>query len=375
MKMINMHRLKLGTLKLPEVYVCKNQEAVDTCRTSGIPYIKWFYGTDTDLILSIMLPALEKAMPGVDWYRMCRSKGGRIREVTVITPPPVGYAVENDSEWNINTESISSPEPTDIDEFDPVGVDVDEDFDEVETDSANVLRRCGGDASPRQEENISIEDFLGSSLSKVDPEIISEMGLMPKFLGEIEENIRYNIMQSLKFRDSYNKKLGCCVGNFDNELPSSNLLILDVSASIPWGVADTLLKMVDTMREQANADLIVHAAHSVWFAKGDKLPSPGKLRRMCPRGQEAQEFSKIIKEHVCGRSFDNVISFGDYDAPWCGYDDVINTAVKENPPSVGKLWCYHVYAKDRTGFTQWVDVCSPNCEKEYKTGWAKCMKE
>ena len=373
--MINMHRLKLGTLKLPEVYVCKNQEAVDTCRDSGIPYIKWFYGTDTDLILSIMLPALQKAMPGVDWYRMCRIKGGRIREVTVITPPPSGYAVEGDNEWNIDTESITSPEPMDSDEFDPVGQDVDEDFDEVETDSSNTLRRCGGDSLQRQEENISIEDFLGSSLSKVDPEIISEMGLMPKFLGEIEDNIRYNIMQSLKFRDSYNKKLGCCVGNFDNELPSSNLLILDVSASIPWGVADTLLKMVDTMREQANADLIVHAGRSVWFAKGDKLPSPNKLRRMCPRGQEAQEFSEIIYEHVCGRSFDNVISFGDYDAPWGGYDDVINSYVKKNPPSVGKLWCYHLYANDRTGFTQWVDICSPNCEKEYKTGWAQCMKE
>ena len=140
-------------------------------------------------------------------------------------------------------------------------------------------------------------------------------------------------------------------------------------------MADTLLKMVDTMREQANADLIVHAGRSVWFAKGDKLPSPNKLRRMCPRGQEAQEFSEIIKEHVCGRSFDNVISFGDYDAPWCGYDDVINSYVKKNPPSVGKLWCYHLYANDRTGFTQWVDICSPNCEKEYKTGWAQCMKE
>lgn len=372
--MINMHRLKLGTLKLPEVYVCKNQEAVDTCRGSGIPYIKWFYGTDTDLILSIMLPALQKAMPGVDWDRICCIKRGKIREVTVITPPPVGYAVEEDSEWDIDTGSITSPEPMDSDEFDPVGQDVDEDFDEVETDSSNTLRRCGGDSLSRQEENISIEDFLGSSLSKVDPEIISEMGLMPKFLGEIEDNIRYNIMQSLKFRDSYNKKLGCCIGNFENEMPSSNLLILDVSASIPWGVADTLLKMVDTMREQANADLIVHAGRSVWFAKGDKLPSPNKLRRMCPRGQEAQEFSEIIKEHVCGRSFDNVISFGDYDAPWCGYDEVINTAVKENPPSVGKLWCYHLYAKDRTGFTQWVDICSPNCEKEYKTGWAKCMK-
>ena len=373
--MINMHRLKLGTLKLPEVYVCKNQEAVDTCRDSGIPYIKWFYGTDTDLILSIMLPALQKAMPGIDWYRMCRIKGGRIREVTVITPPPSGYAIEEDSEWDIDTESIASLEPTDSDEFDPVGQDVDKNFNEVETDSSNTLRRCGGDSLQRQEENISIEDFLGNSLSKVDPEIISEMGLMPKFLGEIEDNIRYNIMQSLKFRDSYNKKLGCCVGNFDNELPSSNLLILDVSASIPWGVADTLLKMVDTMREQANADLIVHAGRSVWFAKGDKLPSPNKLRRMCPRGQEAQEFSEIIKEHVCGRSFDNVISFGDYDAPWSGYDEVINSYVKKNPPSVGKLWCYHLYAKDRTGFTRWVDICSPNCEKEYKTGWSQCMKE
>lgn len=373
--MINMHRLKLGNLALPEVYVCKNQAAVDTCRTSGIPYIKWFYGTDADLIISIMLPVLRRVLPGVDWEKQCRLGRGRIREVTVITPPPAGYAVEEDSEWNINTTSNYNLELTDSDEFDPVGENVDENFTEVHTDSSNTLRRCGGNSLSKQEENISIEDFLGSSLSKVDPEIISEMGLMPKFLGEIEDNIRYNIMQSMRFRDSYNKKLGCCVGNFENELPSSNLLILDVSASIPWGVADTLLKMVDTMREQANADLIVHAGHSVWFAKGDKLPSPAKLRRMCPRGQEAEEFSKIIEEHVCGRSFDNVISFGDYDAPWNGWDDVIDCDVKKNPPNVGKLWCYHLYAKDRTGFTKWVDVCSPNCEKEYKTGWANCMKE
>ena len=375
--MINMHRLKLGSIKLPEVYVCKDDEAVAVCRTSGIPYIKWFQGTDAELIVSIMLPALRKALPGIDWYKETGIGYGRIREVTVIVPPSPDYSVEEDEEWEIEAGcSADLGENDEGDgEFDPVGADVDDDFDSVRTDSSSTLRRCGGESAQWQEENIGIRDFLGKSLSKVDPEIISEMGLMPKFLGEIEDNIRYNIMQSMRFRDSYNKKLGCCVGNFDNGEPSSNLLILDVSASIPWGVADTLLKMVDTMREQANADLIVHAGRSVWFAKGEELPSPAELRKMCPRGQEAQQFSEIMEKHVCGRSFDNVISFGDYDAPWNGWEEVIEKMVTDNPVNVGKLWCYHLFREDRTGFTQWVDVCSPDCEKEYKTGWAKFMKE
>lgn len=377
--MVKMHRLKLGSIKLPEVYVCRNQDAVNVCRASGIPYIKWFHGTDAELILSIMLPVLQRALPGIDWRKKIGCGYGRIKEVTVIVPPSSDYSVEEDEEWNVDADSIdgegSDPVGMAGDESEPVAIDAGAVPDEVHTDSSSTLRRCGGGCTQWQEEEMDIQDFLDSSLSKVDPEIISEMGLMPKFLGEIEDNIRFNIMQSMRFRDSYNKKLGCCVGNFDSEPPSSNLLILDVSASIPWGVADTLLKMVDTMREQANADLIVHAGHSVWFAKGEELPSPSKLRKMCPRGQEAKEFSQIMEDHVCGRSFDNVISFGDYDAPWGEYEYKIHRAVSANPPSVGKLWCYHLFSEDRTGYTQWVDVCSPGCEKEYKTGWATFMKE
>lgn len=375
--MIDMHRLKLGSIKLPEVYVCGDDEAVATCRVSGIPYIKWFHGTDAELIVSIMLPVLQRILPGIDWYRETGMGCGRIREVTVIVPPSLDYLVEEDEGWDVDAGDAGEPDPSDRDGdgFVPTGRDVDGDFDSVRTDSSSTLRRCGGSSAERQEENIGVGDFLGESLSKVDPEIISELGLMPKFLGEIEDNIRYNIMQSMRFRDSYNKKLGCCVGNFDNGSPSSNLLILDVSASIPWGVADTLLKMVDTMREQANADLIVHAGRSVWFARGEKLPSPKELRLMCPRGQEAEQFCEIMREHVCGRSFDNVISFGDYDAPWDHWKYRIEDAVRDNPVNVGKLWCYHLFRKDRTGFTEWVDACSPGCEKEYRTGWAKFMKE
>lgn len=372
---MDMHRLKLGSLKLPELYVCKDQEAVATCRVSGIPYIKWFHGTDAELIISIMLPILEKTLPGINWEAETGIGRGRIREITVIVPPAPGYRVEQDEEWDVEADPDNPVRERVDDGFIPTGRDVDDEFDSVVTDSSSELRRCGGDAMCFQEEKIGVDDFLKDSLSKVDPDIISEMGLMPKFLGEIEDNIRYNIMQSLRFRDSYNKKLGCCVGNFDAGDPPSNLLILDVSASIPWGVADTLLKMVDTMREQANADLIVHAARSVWFAKGDELPSPGELRAMCPRGQESEQFCYIIGQHVCGRSFDNVISFGDYDAPWSNWENEINQVVAKNPPSVGKLWCYHLFREDRTGFTKWVDECSPECEKEYRTGWAKYMKE
>ena len=141
--MVKMHRLKLGSIKLPEVYVCRNQDAVNVCRDSGIPYIKWFHGTDAELILSIMLPALQKALPGIDWRRKIGYGYGRIKEVTVIVPPSPGYSVEEDEKWNVDSIDGEEPGPVGMagDESEPVATDANMVPDEVRTDSSSTLRR------------------------------------------------------------------------------------------------------------------------------------------------------------------------------------------------------------------------------------------
>jgi hypothetical protein len=171
--------------------------------------------------------------------------------------------------------------------------------------------------------------------------------------------------------EGYDKKRRAPLGRFTSN-DSRNLMIIDVSFSIPRGISATMITLAETLRSYCNCDLIFTGAHSVYYERGSKLPSPEKIRRLCPLGQESQEFDEIVKNKLSGRIYDNIISFGDNDAPY--YREVKMTVAYESI-KVHKIWNYHTIRKVSTGYTRGFENFSNPDEVVYDTSWAEIIKD
>lgn len=326
-----MHQLKAAGVKLPKIYVCDNDADVQTCRQNGIPYVKW-KRSDEDLIKLVFYPVLKKMFPYINWEKQLR--------ISHLTDPGITYA----------------------------------------RDSVNYY----GESMEGEECTIPLTEYCGDLENKVNVEQLQDLKLLPKFLGEIADNIRDNYNDYL-YVEGYNKKLGACVGQWNPMQEAENLIIIDVSASIPFGIAATLLSLADTMRSNAKAGLIITGGISLYFDINDPLPSPEELRRKVPRGNEGTMFAKILEEHVIGKHFGNIICFGDNDAPemcdyesWKDYYNDDKRAMKnvsyENT-QVDAIWGYHTdWSNVLPGYCHWAEKLNPNAEIHYDRTWCSCIK-
>ena len=64
----------------------------------------------------------------------------------------------------------------------------------------------------------------------------------------------------------YNKKLEGMYGALDLVSPSKNLLVVDISGSIPKGVSSTLLALSKSLSETFYADLLITGSKSTLYA-------------------------------------------------------------------------------------------------------------
>lgn len=226
--------------------------------------------------------------------------------------------------------------------------------------------------SPSRYEEVRLEDCIGDLSAYIDIKELQNMHLMPKWMDDIADSISTNL-DDLIWTEGYNKKTGIPLGNFVGTKELTNLMILDVSASIPKGLAATMLTLIDTLRTQANADLIVTGGVSILFKKEDELPSPQDLRRMVPRAQEGRMFGKIIYENYIGSEIGNLIAFGDNDSPasYAGY-----ARYKHGFEStvVHEIWGYHTLRNMLPGYALWAKDLSRNAKVHINTDWVKSMR-
>lgn len=326
-----MHQLKAASVKLPKIYVVDNESDVEVCRSNGIPYVIW-KGSDEDLIKIIFYPVLKKMFPHIKWEKMLGIEN--------IEDPGIRY-----QRGTYNKYYASSPEGAECTE--------------------------------------PLTKYCGDLSHKVNVEQLQDLKLMPKFIGEIADCIRENYVDYM-YVEGYNKKLGEAVGYYDTSKEAENLIIIDVSASIPFGVAATLLSLADTMRHNAKAGLIITGGISLYFDIEEELPTPQELRRMVPRSNEGYMFGKILQKHIVGKHYANVICFGDEDCPeswdfenWRDHNDDKKRSMKSctfEGTKVDNIWAYHTYhAGSLPGYCLWANRISPNCEKHYDTSWCSCI--
>lgn len=331
-----LREIKLGLKRFPRLFMAENAADADEARAHGLPYLIVPPGKDEDYVVKCLLLNLaEKMMPGVDWARL----------------------------WGITRQDLDW------------------------VDDGSVIKTTGKEGEVAE---YDVKKYLATNRAKVELEELEALKLLPKFLADITEAIRINFAD-MSWTDGYNKKLGLCCGNWNPASEAGNLIILDISASIPVGISSTMLYLIDTLRHKTNAELIITGANTMYWGINDVLPKPTEIRKLIPRSNESEQFQKIVKEKIAGRHWANIISFGDNDSPW--WSDLMDRTSElhawrwmgasdlvQNEPwlalqgtVVDNLWSFHTWQSGVT--TGYARLFKPFAKAEtFNSQWCRWVK-
>lgn len=377
-----LQRIAIDGINFPRLYIAENQRDVAIARDNGIPYIRWQWGQE-ELVKQLLRPVIEKMFPGIDWNKVLGKKKPVRSQVIIVSgskqeEPSEIADVDNDAMLEAQHDYDKV-----VDTFDHETQEPDENGEYTRlVDIAEDPRACiGGSTAPNYNDfhvdHMSIQQYVGDLSSSVDIDALQKLGMLPKFVGDVTDCIKHNISQSMRWTEGYTKKLGYPLGKFNCKAELPNLVIIDVSSSIPDGIAATMLTLADTLRSQCNAELIITSARSGYYPVGAELPKPQTLRDYYGRNNESYEFLGILAKYIAGREFGHVISFGDNDNPG-RWHSIRPTAAGVNLQNtkVHAVHHYHTYKKDtETGYARWVRECCPSAEQIFDTSWCTVMKD
>lgn len=396
-----MYQLKIGTIPLPKLYVCLKHEA-SKCRELGIPYIikpqSW---PDEKLVKAVLWRTLHDKFPYIKWKEIlgfnrapklfinvsCNQDKDDVDDVDEELP---NFDVEN-----FDTDEEEVFESGEIREvaaehranpgFDTCGasdnkMEVTEDA-EYRPTSGGLSEEDSLDFDSPMFDSVAIDDYIGDLGFYVNIEQLQQLRILPTFLDDIANAVKMNMMNSM-FMDGYNKKLECNIGSWRGSDQAPNLIILDVSGSIPSGVAGTMISLIETLRNQANADLIITSGRSEFWPAQSELPDPDKLSYMIGGCNECTQFYAILRKHVFGKHWGNVIVFGDQDSPMRNDIQVevrsgLTTNIEDNElqsTKIDRIMAFHTYKKKVPGYGLWAVNACPKAEVVYNTDWVESME-
>lgn len=356
-----MYQLKIGTIPLPKLYICERNEA-EKCRRLGVPYlIKPKGWTDDKIIKAVLWRTLKKKFPYIKWKELFNINERAANKVFVPS--------EHRENPGFDTTGESSPD--------------------MEVSVNGEYRSTGGgldandkiDFSSEEYDELTIDKYIGDLGFYVNIEELQQLKLLPVFLDDIANAIKVNIMNT-SYMDGYNKKLECNMGSWKGGDQAPNLIVLDVSASIPSGVAGTMVSLIETLRNQANADLIITSGRSEYWAANTELPIPDRLSKMIGGCNECVQFYNILREHVLGKHWGNVIVFGDQDSPlrhdiqWSVRNGKTTNISEHELQStrIDRIMGFHTNSKVMPGYGLWATDACPKAEVVLNNSWVDSME-
>lgn len=367
-----MHRLQCCGLPLPEIYVCDNQAEAKVLLDAGIPCVITKMD-DIKIVKIILLRTLKKKFPHIKWNEVLKVR--ETANLNIMVPgsgrKPEQVKVEADGDHDDDLKEEWKPRGTSEEKrqaTDRGGTQI--------AESERVIQGGGEGPDTVTPEKVPIDEYCLDAAASVNIEQLQALGFLPKFMSDAADAIRINLENRMEWRECFNKKLGECVGDVGYGDIARNLIILDVSYSIPEGISATMLQLIATLREQAEADLIVTGGRSLFFPREEELPDPDWLRGAIPRSNESRMFKAILREHIAGRHYGNVISFGDNDTPYW-YEDVEDfmKVLNMDGTRIDRVMHYHTWSNCRTGYATWCRAVSPDCVEEFDTSWCRVMFE
>lgn len=110
------------------------------------------------------------------------------------------------------------------------------------------------------------KDYVRDSSAYVDLEKLKDLNVFPIWLETIEKAVHTNIHNFAVFNNNmYNKKLEGMYGAIDLVPPNRNLIIIDISGSIPKAVSSTCLTLAKNLSETFYSDLLITGSKSTLY--------------------------------------------------------------------------------------------------------------
>lgn len=200
-------------------------------------------------------------------------------------------------------------------------------------------------------EVVSLDTFIEDQYI-VNFDRLAELKVLPKWLDDLRASVETNIIDEVIFDPTaFNKQLGMNVGAGTLKHNIKNLLILDVSGSMPRAVVKTITNMAKLMSKKFYADVMITSGRTVLIDYNNVQSSDIiELARLSGNNNEGVMYRKIVKEP---KVYGTVISFGDDDNPGA-YDS--SSKSTECNFKVETLYSLHTEkgSKRVTGYALWL---------------------
>lgn len=326
-----MKKLISDKIKLPLVYLIENDEDLKNLPV-GIPFIRGDFSLYNDYVKTleyqiILMSAIKSGLP-FNWKLLLKENG----YINIFEDIAMSEKIMCDSESEYET----------MYEYD---------------DNISLVSR-------------TLEDIS----YVIDFEYLKNLKLIPSWFADtLEENIKTNIFNSILYNPYlYNKKLDNMSGSVELSNPNLNLIIIDISGSIPISISKSLLLLCKTLSLTYYADLLITGSKSTIYPYSTvHTLDIDTLYKENGRDNDQIYFKKLVQIY---RKYDNVLIFGDNHSPcqkWNGKKTISITEGKQLCKwNIKKIYSFHV-TKENTlaGYGEWF-----NCDNiEYMKNWVKYL--
>jgi len=225
-------------------------------------------------------------------------------------------------------------------------------------------------------DSTAFKEYIRDSAVYVDMSKLKSLNVFPVWLDTIEDAVMTNIHNFAVFNNNmYNKKLEGMYGALELTSPQKNLIIIDISGSIPKAVSTTCLALAKNLSETFYADLLITGTESILYPYENI--NDLNITTIYEMGtNNDQVFFKALLTNS-ERHYKTAIVFGDNDNPgyrWCSNSQTISDTdgKKLCKWRVDKLISLHTRSPETiAGYGRWF---SPK-ETQHISDWVKYLNE
>ena len=184
-----------------------------------------------------------------------------------------------------------------------------------------------------------LKDFVVDSSAYVDIEILKSLNVFPLWLDDIEKAVNTNIHNFATFNNNlYNKKLEGMYGGLEFNSPKRNLIIIDISGSIPKAVSSTCLTLAKNLSESFYSDILITGSKSTLY----KYEELHLLNIETIYSENEMDNDQVwFKKLLTGEElhYKTAIVFGDNHSPGNNWRNTFNKGTKTISKEDGQKLC------------------------------------